>query len=203
MRIGVLALQGGFAEHVDMLRKLDVECVEIRNKADLQIELDGLIFPGGESTVIGRLLHQMDLFTSLKRMIEEGMPVFGTCAGMILLAGAIDNVPAAWLGCMPITVQRNGFGRQLGSFQTTGTFSGIGDIPMTFIRAPFISSASPDVRILADVRGFKVAAETDSMLVTSFHPELTSDVSVHRYFIEKVRSAKVVFRSGSTELMEA
>ena len=192
MRIGVLALQGGFAEHVAMLRKLEVDCVEIRNRADLQTDLNGLILPGGESTVIGRLLHQIGLFTSMKQMMEEGMPVFGTCAGMILLAGAIDNEPTTWLGCMPITVRRNGFGRQLGSFHTTGAFGGVGDIPMTFIRAPFISSAGSDVRILADVRGFKVAAETDSMLVTSFHPELTGDASVHRYFVDKVRSAKNV-----------
>lgn len=191
MRIGVLALQGGFAEHRMALDKLGVSNFEIRKKADLSGDIDGLIFPGGESTVIGRLLRETELFEPVKGLIEDGLPVFGTCAGMILLAEKIENEPQAYFGSMGITVKRNAFGRQLGSFKTTGVFSGIGEIPMTFIRAPYIATAGENVNILASVNGCPVAAESDHILVTAFHPELTENLQVFEYFLKKIRNSKI------------
>lgn len=189
MRIGVLALQGGFAEHCSALSRLGVPNFEIRNRADLGIGFDGLILPGGESTVIGKLLHETQLFGPLKALIDNGLPVFGTCAGMILLAKKISGEPSQYFHSIGITVKRNAFGRQLGSFSTNGQFAGIGEIPMTFIRAPYIETADTDVRILATVNGHNVAAESGNILVTAFHPELTTDLSVLRYFINKATFA--------------
>jgi 5'-phosphate synthase pdxT subunit len=188
MRIGVLALQGGFAEHRAALQKLKADSFDIRQKKDLSGVIDGLILPGGESTVIGRLLRQTELFEPLKEMIAGGLSVFGTCAGMILLADKIDNDPDVYFRSIAIAVRRNAYGRQLGSFSTTGIFSDIGEIPMTFIRAPYISSCGSGVRILAAVDGIHVAAERANVLVTAFHPELTDDLRVHRYFLSKVSS---------------
>jgi len=188
MRIGVLALQGGFAEHIAALDKLGVSSFEIRKKSDLDGGLDGLIFPGGESTVIGRLLRETQLFDPIKALIDGGLPVFGTCAGMILLAEKIENDPASYFGSIDITVKRNAYGRQLGSFKTMSLFSGIGEIPMTFIRAPYIEAAGSGVGIPATVNGIRVAAESRNILVTSFHPELTDDLRVHDYFLRKIKS---------------
>jgi 5'-phosphate synthase pdxT subunit len=188
MRIGVLALQGGFAEHIAVLKKLNVDAFEIRKKVDLSGEINGLIIPGGESTVIGRLLNETELFDLIKALIDGGLPVFGTCAGMILLAGKIENDRTIYFGSMSITVKRNAYGRQLGSFHTEGAFSDIGRVPMTFIRAPYIVSTEDNVRILAEVDGIKVAAESENILVTAFHPELTNDLRVHKYFIDKITS---------------
>lgn len=189
MRIGVLALQGGFAEHITALKKLDTDAFEIRKPADLESGLDGLILPGGESTVMGRLLRQTGLFAPIKALIEDGLPVYGTCAGMILLAKSIDNDPSVYFRHIGITVKRNAYGRQLGSFNTTASFADTSDIPMTFIRAPYISSHDAHVRILANVDGIDVAAESGSVLVTAFHPELTDDLRVHQYFLNKVKAA--------------
>ena len=188
MRIGVLALQGGFAEHIAALDKLGVSSFEIRKRADLKGGFDGLILPGGESTVIGRLIYETELFDPLKELIDCGLPVFGTCAGMILLAEKIENEPNAYFGSIGIAVKRNAFGRQLGSFMTMGHFSGVGEIPMTFIRAPYIKTVDENVSILASVNGFKVAAEAGNILVTAFHPELTNDLHVLEYFTSKVKS---------------
>lgn len=185
MRIGVLALQGGFAEHVAALEKLGARVFEIRKREDLAGEIDGLIIPGGESTVMRRLLRELDLFAPLKVLIDSGLPVFGTCAGMILLAEQIENDRATGFGSLDITVRRNAYGRQLGSFQAHESFSDIGRIPMTFIRAPFIVAAGEGVRVLAEVDGHAVAAESDRILVTAFHPELTDDLRVHQYFLAK------------------
>ena len=185
MRIGVLALQGGFAEHRAAARKLGADAFEIRKPADLTGEIHGLILPGGESTVIGRLLRETGLFAPLKDLIDGGLPVFGTCAGMILLAESIENDLTVHFGCLSITVKRNAYGRQLGSFHTEGDFSYLGKVTMTFIRAPYIVAAGEGVRILSEVDGFTVAAESGSILVTAFHPELTDDLRVHRYFLEK------------------
>ncbi|OGO78733.1 MAG: glutamine amidotransferase subunit PdxT [Clostridiales bacterium GWB2_37_7] len=182
--IGVLAVQGAFAEHIDALQKLDVNCIEIRQKSDLTAnQIDGIILPGGESTVMGKLLHELNILDDLKRLIIEGLPVFGTCAGMILLAKTIVNDNNVHLGAMDIEVKRNAYGRQLGSFNTYGQFTGIGEVPMTFIRAPYIESVAKNVDILATVDNHIVAAQQDNMLVTSFHPELTSDLRVHSYFL--------------------
>jgi 5'-phosphate synthase pdxT subunit len=190
MRIGVLALQGGFAEHITALKKLGADAFEIRKIADLSGEIDGLIIPGGESTVMGRLLGETALFDPIKELINGGLPVFGTCAGMILLADKIENDPAVYFGCINMTVRRNAYGRQLGSFHTEGAFSDAGKVPMTFIRAPYIVSAGDNVHILAEVDGIKVAAESENVLVTAFHPELTNDLRVHQYFLDKISSRK-------------
>jgi len=187
-RIGVLALQGAFAEHIKVIKFLGAEGFEIRQKADLLSNpLDGIILPGGESTVIGKLLKELDMFDTLQRMIREGLPVMGTCAGLILLAKKISNDNNHYLGTMDIKVKRNAYGRQLGSFYTISNFKGVGDIPMTFIRAPYIESIEEEgVEILAMVHGNIVAARQKNMLVTAFHPELTENFGVHRLFITEM-----------------
>jgi len=188
-KIGVLAVQGAFAEHINVLKQLDVEGIEIRKKSDLtDNHIDGIILPGGESTVIGKLIHELNLFDSLKQLIMNGLPVLGTCAGLILLAKNIVNDNNVYLGTMDIMVKRNAYGRQLGSFNTFEQFTGIGEIPMTFIRAPYIECASENVEILARVDNHIVAAKQDNMIVTSFHPELTSDLRIHRFFLNSIDS---------------
>lgn len=176
MIIAVLALQGAFAEHEQILHKLGVETFQVRNLEDWQRHKDGLIIPGGESTAIMKIMKDENLFEPIKKAIEEGLPVYGTCAGLILL----DD---EHLGTMNIKVKRNAYGRQLGSFFTTDTFKGIGSIPMTFIRAPYIESVGEGVEVLAEVDGHIVAARQGKQLVTAFHPELDSDLRVHEYFL--------------------
>ena len=194
MKIGVLALQGAFAEHRKMLEKLGIESFEIRKKSDLSNvvnnnDIDGLIIPGGESTVIGKLLHDLDLFDDIKKLILEGLPVFGTCAGLILLAKEIENDSRTYLGAMDIKVRRNAYGRQLGSFFTKSEFKGIGVIPMTFIRAPYILDVGENVEILSEVDGNVVAAKENNILVTSYHPELNDNLKVHEFFVEMCKRA--------------
>lgn len=184
--IGVLALQGGFAEHIHALNKLGAENFEIRKREDLENkEIDALILPGGESTVIGKLLYESALFEPVKNLIERGTAVFGTCAGLILLAKKIAGDDTAYLGAIDICAKRNAFGRQLGSFSAIEEFAGVGRVPMVFIRAPYILTAAPEVELLAQVNGYIVAARQNNVLVTAFHPELTGDLRVHKYFIEK------------------
>lgn len=195
MKIGVLALQGAFAEHRKMLEKLGIESFEIRKKSDLSNavndnDIDGLIIPGGESTVIGKLLYDLDLFDDIKKLILEGLPVFGTCAGLILLAREIENDSRTYLGAMDIKVRRNAYGRQLGSFFTESEFKGIGVIPMTFIRAPYISSVGKNVEVLSEVDGNVVAARENNILVTSYHPELNDNLKVHKFFVEMCKLNK-------------
>ena len=191
-KIGILALQGAFAEHEQVLKKLGVETVQIRNRQDWEThaDLDGLILPGGESTVMGKLLHDLDLFEPIKAKINAGLPVFGTCAGLILLAKTIVGDQTKHLASMDISVSRNAYGRQLGSFVTNADFKGIGEIPMVFIRGPIIEAVGPDVEIIAQVNEAIVAAREKQMIVTSFHPELTGDTRAHSYFLEMVRQAK-------------
>jgi 5'-phosphate synthase pdxT subunit len=189
-RIGILALQGAFAEHKKAVEQLGAEVVEIRQKTDLtENTLDGMILPGGESTVMGKLLKELDLFDTLQKLIQDGLPVMGTCAGLILLADKISNDGHRYLGTMDITVKRNAYGRQLGSFHTKSIFKGIGEIPMTFIRAPYIENVSEadGVEVLAEVDHNIVAARQKNMLVMAFHPELTKDLRVHQYFLETCR----------------
>ena len=183
MTIAILALQGAFAEHAAMLNRLGVNHFEIRQLSDLGRPFDGLILPGGESTVIGRLLHELKLYEPLKDRIRAGLPVFGTCAGLILLAGEVRG-GAVHFGTMDICARRNAYGRQLGSFRTEADFRGIGDVPMTFIRAPYIESVSGDAEILAQTGGHIVAARQGNQLVTAFHPELDRDTRIHSYFIK-------------------
>ena len=186
MKIGILALQGAFAEHERVLERLGVENVELRNLEDFQKyqkELSGLILPGGESTTMGKLLRDQDMLIPIREAILSGLPAFGTCAGLILLAKKITSQEESHLGTMDMVVERNAYGRQLGSFYTEAECKGVGQIPMTFIRGPIISSVGEDVEILARVDNQIVAAQEKNMLVTSFHPELTDDVRLHQYFI--------------------
>ena len=186
MKAAVLALQGAFIEHEQVLQRLGVETVEIRQLKDWTDFISGdrgrlgrlLILPGGESTVQMRLLKEVGLFEPLRQAIADGMPVLGTCAGMILLS-------QGYLGTMDIRVRRNAYGRQLGSFHTTGTVEGIGDdVPMTFIRAPYIEEVlSADCQPIADVNGHIVAARQGNQIATAFHPELDDDTRLHQLLI--------------------
>lgn len=177
-KIAILALQGAFAEHEQMLQHLGVETFLVRQLSDWQQSKDGLILPGGESTVQSKLLHDLNLFEPIRQEIAAGLPVFGTCAGLILLS-------PMHLGTMAIEVCRNAYGRQLGSFHTTGSVAGLGnEIPMTFIRAPYINKVlSPECKVLAKVDGHIVAARQDKQLVTAFHPELDADFRIHEFFL--------------------
>ena len=194
MRIGVLALQGAFIEHEKILKKIGVETFEIRKKSDLNNaisdnRINGLIIPGGESTTIGKLLHDLDLFDDIKKLISDGLPTFGTCAGLILLAKKIENDDRVHLGLMNIKVKRNAYGRQLGSFFTENEFKHVGKVPMTFIRAPYITETGKNVEILSEVDGNIVAAKENNILVTSYHPELNDDLQVHKFFIDMCKKA--------------
>jgi 5'-phosphate synthase pdxT subunit len=188
MRIGILAVQGAFIEHEQILTQLGADCFEIRKAEHLQQPFDGLVLPGGESTVMGRLLKDLELFTPLQTAIQKGLPVLGTCAGLILLAEQITGTATAHLATMPITVKRNAYGRQLGSFQTQGQMQHVGNIPMTFIRAPYIASVGNGVEVLASVDEHIVAARYGNQIGLAFHPEVTSDSGVHRYFLQIVQN---------------
>ena len=179
MRIAVLALQGAFIEHRQMLERLGVESFEVRQLRDWQQPKDGLIIPGGESTTMMRLLHDLQLYDPIREAIQKGLPTFGTCAGLILL-------DRQHLGTMDIDARRNAYGRQLGSFHTTGPVEGIGsDVPMTFIRAPYIEEIlSDDCSPIATVDEHIVAAKQGRMIATAFHPELDNDMRFHRYFLD-------------------
>lgn len=183
MTVAVLALQGAFLEHEKMLEKMGADWFEIRQPRDLDRPFDGLILPGGESTTMGKLLRDLNLYEPLRAKIQGGLPVYGTCAGLILLAETVDGgVPC--FATMDIAVKRNAYGRQLGSFYTEAEFQGLGKVPMTFIRAPYIAAAGPKAQVLAEVDGHIVAARQGNQLVTAFHPELSDDLSVHQYFLD-------------------
>lgn len=186
MTIGVLCLQGAFAEHEARLQELGAQAVELRSAEDLQQPMDGLILPGGESTTMGKLLRDLDMLQPIQEKIRSGMPVFGTCAGLLLLAEQIENDSRRHLATMSITASRNAYGRQLGSFFTRQSFAGNGEIPMTFIRAPYITQVGGGVEVLAVVDGKIVAARQGNQLVTAFHPELNPDTTVHAYFLQMV-----------------
>ncbi len=187
MKIAVLALQGAFIEHEQMLQRLGVETFEVRQLKDWQQLKDGLILPGGESTVQMRLLKELGLLETIRQAIIEGLPVFGTCAGMILLSeGRLDT--------MRIQVRRNAYGRQLGSFHTSGSVTGVGDeVPMTFIRAPYIESiVGDDCQAIATIDGHIVAAQQGNQLATAFHPELDDDLRIHQHFIKIIKTVSKV-----------
>ena len=185
MKIGVLALQGAFIEHIRLLEALGAECVELRQLADIRQKLDGIVLPGGESTAQAKLLHELGMFEPLRQLIKNGVPVLATCAGMILLAEKLSNDEAVHLATMPITVKRNAYGRQLGSFRTIAECAGLGQIPMTFIRAPYIENVGAGVDVLAVVDGKIVAAQYKKQLALAFHPELDAEAGsrVHQYFL--------------------
>lgn len=188
MVIAVLAVQGAFAEHEQMLAALKIPYIELRKKEDLLRKYDGIILPGGESTVQGKLLKELGMFDRLQQQIQEGMPVMATCAGLILLAEKIDNDDRQYFKTLPVTVKRNAYGRQLGSFYTEQEFVGIGTLPMTFIRAPYIMSAGDGVEVLAREEEHIVAVRYKNQLAMSFHPELDKDDRIHRYFLNMVKA---------------
>lgn len=187
MRIGVLALQGAFIEHEKMLRRLGAEAVEVRLPAHLE-GLDGLILPGGESTTIGRIGGQWGLLEPIQDFARSGRPLWGTCAGMILMAKeVVDGVPGQpLLGLMDVSVRRNAFGRQVDSFETSLAVPVLGKepFPAVFIRAPVIERVGEGVEVLARLNdGRVVAVRQGNLLVTAFHPELAEDDRFHRYFM--------------------
>ena len=186
MVIAVLAVQGAFAEHEQMLDKLGVSYIELRKKEDLQKAYDGIILPGGESTVQGKLLKELDMYDTIHRQIQEGMPVMATCAGLILLAEDVENDDREYFKTLPVTVKRNAYGRQLGTFHIEQEFAGSGLVPMTFIRAPYISEVGKDVEILARENDHIVAVRYKNQLAMSFHPELDEDERIHKYFVEMI-----------------
>ena len=185
MKIGILAVQGAFIEHKKMLESLGCDCVELRQKTDL-CSLDGIVLPGGESTVQGKLLRELDLFDSLKELFQNDVPVLATCAGLILLAQNISNDSNVYFGTLPVTVKRNAYGRQLGSFNSINQMKGIGEFDMTFIRAPYIEQASEGVNILATVDNKIVAAQYKNQIGLAFHPELGDDTRIHEYFLNLI-----------------
>lgn len=187
-KIGVLALQGAFKEHVEIIESLGHEAREVR-KVDQLNNIDGIILPGGESTAIGKLLDASNLKEILQTKIKEGFPVWGTCAGMILLAKKIVGYDIIHLPLMDIEVVRNGYGRQLSSFTVDKDIKGIdgGSLPLVFIRAPYIQKVGENVSILCEVDGKIVAAQENNILATSFHPELTEDFRMHQYFINMIK----------------
>lgn len=187
MKIAVLAVQGAFIEHEKMLQALGAEVIELRKKADLEQSFDGIVLPGGESTVQGKLLKELGMFSYLQKKIKEGMPVLATCAGLILLAEELSNDNKKYFQTLPVTVKRNAYGRQLGSFFCEGEVEGIGTYPMEFIRAPYIESVYEDVKVLARVDGQIVAVQYQNQLGMSFHPELTQDTRLHQKFLEMCR----------------
>ena len=183
-KIGVLALQGAFKEHIDIIKFIGHKAIEIR-KAEQLDEIDGIILPGGESTAMGKLLDDFKIKEVLINKINNGLPVWGTCAGMILLAAELDGDEGAHLKVMDIKVRRNAYGSQLDSFISKEVIEEVSDkeIPMVFIRAPYIVDVSESVDLIHKVNGNIVAARQRNMLATSFHPELTDDTSFHEYFI--------------------
>ena len=186
MKIAVLAVQGAFIEHERKLSELGVESFEIRQHRDLLQSYDGIIFPGGESTVMGKLLRELDLFNPIKQGLDEGLPAFGTCAGLILLSKQLEDDPTVHFGTLDLVTKRNAYGRQLGSFNATTNFKGIGEIPLTFIRAPYIKDVHGETEVLATVDDKIVAARNATQLGVAFHPELTDNLEVHKYFLNMV-----------------
>ena len=184
LKVGILAVQGAFIEHEHKMEALGATCVEIRKKEDLNQHFDGLILPGGESTVQGKLLNDLDMFADLKKRIQQGIPTLATCAGLILLAEHISNDAHVYFGTLPVTVQRNAYGRQLGSFFVEEELSGIGKVPMTFIRAPYVEKAEDSVEVLAEVEGKIVAVRYQNQLAFAFHPELNEDMRLYEMFLE-------------------
>ena len=183
--IGILAMQGAIKEHQDIISKLpNTQNILVKTVEDLD-NIDGLILPGGESTAMGKLLDYFSLKVPLREKILSGLPVFGTCAGLILLAKQIENEQTTHLATMNITVKRNAYGSQLDSFTTDlliPEIDKISPLPLVFIRAPYITDVNSSIKILAKLDGHIIAAKENNMLVSSFHPELTCDLRFHQYF---------------------
>ena len=188
MKIGVLALQGAFREHCLMLEKCKVTAVEIRKAEELD-DVVGLIIHGGESTTIGKLMVQWGIMAKIQERASQGMAIYGTCAGMILLAREILDSDQPRLGLMNVSVRRNGFGRQRESFEASMRVPEFGEKPVeaVFIRAPYIDQAGENVKVMAVVNDKIVIARQGKMLATAFHPELTEDDRIHKYFISMIQ----------------
>ena len=192
--VGVFALQGDVREHVRVLRGLGVAALTVRRTSELDA-CDGLVVPGGESTTMAKLARTFDLFEPIRQRIKEGMPVFGTCAGMIVLADRIlDGAPGQeTLGGLDVTVRRNAFGRQVASFESDLPVTGLDEpVRAVFIRAPWVEAVGPGVEVLAEVDGRPVLAREGRFLVAAFHPELTDDTRLHELFLESVREGRLV-----------
>lgn len=185
MNVGVLAFQGGVEEHLNAIKKIEHNGIEVKKEDDLN-KIDALILPGGESTTIGRLLNVTGLINPLKEKIKAGLPTWGTCAGMILLAKEIENDNRRHLGLMDIKVRRNAFGTQIDSFTSKKIIPDVSqtEIELVFIRAPFITDVKDNVKVLCTVDNNIVAARQDNMLATSFHPELTNNLTFLEYFLK-------------------
>lgn len=189
-KIGVLALQGAVSEHIQQIEGLGLDAVAIKTREDLN-GIDGLILPGGESTTIGKLLERYDLLVPIQTLAQLGLPIFGTCAGLILLAKRITGSETPHLGLMDVVVERNSFGRQVDSFEVSITIPSIGDdIPAVFIRAPHIVSIGDNTEILATYEERIVLARDGQFLGCSFHPELTEDIRILQYFVDMVNEFK-------------
>jgi 5'-phosphate synthase pdxT subunit len=188
IKVGVLALQGAFREHIKMLKKCGAEAVEVRTPQELK-DLDGLIIPGGESTTIGKLMVEWGLMEEIKAKAAKGMALYGTCAGMILLSKDIIGSDQPRLGLLDAAVQRNAFGRQRESFEADMDVPEFGQKPLkaVFIRAPYIETVGPNVKVMAVVNDKVVIARQGNILVTAFHPELTEDTRVHEYFLKMIK----------------
>lgn len=185
--VAVLAVQGAFAEHERRLEQLGAHCIELRRASDLEHAFDRVVLPGGESTAQAKLLYELGMFEPLRRRIASGMPVLATCAGLIPLAEQVEGAPVGRSGfkTLPVTVRRNAYGRQLGSFTTRGAVLGEGvPIPMTFIRAPKIVEIGPEVEVLASSGDTPVAVRYGNQIACAFHPELDDDPRIHRMFLE-------------------
>ena len=183
MKIGVLAVQGAFIEHEHMIEEIGHTAIEIRQRDDLE-GLDGLILPGGESTVQGQLLNKLDMMKDIKNMISNGLPTLATCAGLILLSEHIADDDTVHIGTLPVTIKRNAYGRQLGSCHTESRLEGIGEIPMTFIRAPYVAEVGDGVQILAKAEEKIVAVKYKNQLALAFHPELDENDEIHKVFLK-------------------
>ncbi|NLD48969.1 MAG: pyridoxal 5'-phosphate synthase glutaminase subunit PdxT [Clostridiaceae bacterium] len=198
MNIGVLALQGSYKEHIESLSRLENVCaVEVKKTEQLN-NVSGLIIPGGESTTIGKLLRECQLEEPIREKVLNGMPLWGTCAGMIIIAKEITNASYRHLGIMDIAVRRNAYGGQLDSFSTKAVIPSIAEyeIPLVFIRAPWIERVWGNAEVVLSVEGRIAAARQGNMLATSFHPELTEDLTFHRYFLKMVREFSSLMLCG-------
>ncbi|RHW31465.1 pyridoxal 5'-phosphate synthase glutaminase subunit PdxT [Lysinibacillus yapensis] len=196
MKIGVLALQGAVREQIRQIEQLGCEGIEVKSQADLQ-GLTGLVLPGGESTTMRKLLDRFQLLEPIRSLAQKGLPMFGTCAGLILLAKQVAGRNEPHLGLMDIVIERNSFGRQVDSFEVELSVRGVGDdIPAVFIRAPHIVSAGEDVEILARLDGRIVLAKEGHYLGCAFHPELTEDIRIMQYFVEMVNKTLLAKNSS-------
>ncbi len=184
-KVGILALQGAFIEHEQAIKKCGAEAYQIRTREELE-KVDALIIPGGESTTIGKLMKATQLAEKIIEKYQQGMPIWGTCAGMILLAKEIVDMQQPGLKLMNITVRRNAFGRQVDSFETELEIDGLGSCRGVFIRAPYVQKVAGEARVLAYHDGKIVMVEEGKLLATAFHPALTQDASIHDYFLKKV-----------------